>query len=62
MAYAELGKNKNWFLIETILFFTIEGARIPRSGSAYTYIYITIGEFVAFIIGWDVLMEYMIGK
>jgi amino acid transporter len=49
-------------LIETILFFTIEGARIPRSGSAYTYIYITIGEFVAFIIGWDVLMEYMIGK
>jgi amino acid transporter len=49
-------------LIETILFFTILGARIPRSGSAYTYIYITIGEFVAFIIGWDVLMEYMIGK
>ena len=38
------------------------GARIPRSGSAYTYIYITIGEFVAFIVGWDVLMEYMIGK
>ena len=37
------------------------GARIPKSGSAYTYIYITIGEFVAFIVGWDVLMEYMIG-
>ena len=37
------------------------GARIPKSGSAYTYIYVTIGEFVAFIVGWDVLMEYMIG-
>lgn len=35
---------------------------IPISGSAYTYSYITFGELVAWIIGWDLLMEYSIGN
>jgi len=35
---------------------------IPISGSAYTYAYATFGEFIAWIIGWDLLMEYAIGN
>ncbi len=34
---------------------------MPRSGSAYVYIYVTIGEFIAFVLGWDLVLEYMIG-
>jgi len=35
---------------------------IPVSGSAYTYGYATIGEFVAWIIGWDLILEYLFGS
>ncbi|WP_439882687.1 amino acid permease [Pontibacter sp. MBLB2868] len=35
---------------------------IPVSGSAYTYAYASFGELVAWIIGWDLLMEYAIGN
>jgi APA family basic amino acid/polyamine antiporter len=34
---------------------------VPVSGSAYTYTYATIGEFVAWIIGWDLILEYAVG-
>lgn len=34
---------------------------IPIAGSAYTYSYATLGEFVAWFIGWDLLVEYSIG-
>src|SRR5437773_1682200 len=35
---------------------------IPVSGSAYTYSYVSFGEIFAWIIGWDLLMEYAIGN
>src|SRR3954463_12830835 len=34
---------------------------IPISGSAYTYSYATMGELVAWIIGWDLVLEYAVG-
>ena len=35
---------------------------VPISGSAYTYAYITLGEIVAWIIGWDLVLEYAVGN
>jgi APA family basic amino acid/polyamine antiporter len=37
-------------------------AMIPVSGSAYTYSYATLGEFIAWIIGWDLILEYAVGN
>src|SRR5437763_16871397 len=36
-------------------------AMIPVSGSAYTYSYATLGEIIAWIIGWDLILEYAVG-
>src|SRR5687767_12015382 len=36
-------------------------AMIPIAGSAYTYGYATLGELVAWIIGWDLILEYLFG-
>src|SRR3984885_4297891 len=36
-------------------------ASVPISGSAYTYAYATMGELIAWIIGWDLVIEYALG-
>ena len=35
---------------------------IPIAGSAYTYAYATLGEIVAWIIGWDLILEYAVSN
>jgi APA family basic amino acid/polyamine antiporter len=35
---------------------------IPHAGSAYSYCYATLGEFIAWIIGWDLILEYAVGN
>src|SRR5438309_10037045 len=34
---------------------------VPIAGSAYTYAYATLGEFIAWLIGWDLILEYALG-
>ncbi|CAH8476091.1 unnamed protein product [Schistosoma mattheei] len=41
--------------------YVLTACRIPKAGSSYTYIYFIMGEFPAFITGWAILLEYILG-
>ena len=38
------------------------GCRVSKAGSAYVYTYATLGEFWGFVIGWNMILEYIIGN
>jgi APA family basic amino acid/polyamine antiporter len=46
----------------TALCYAEMASMVPISGSAYTYSYSTLGELVAWIIGWDLIIEYAVGN
>jgi basic amino acid/polyamine antiporter, APA family len=46
----------------TALCYAELASMVPISGSAYTYAYATLGEIVAWIIGWDLIIEYAVGN
>src|SRR4026207_1673502 len=46
----------------TALCYAELASMVPISGSAYTYAYATLGELIAWIIGWDLIIEYAIGN
>jgi APA family basic amino acid/polyamine antiporter len=45
----------------TALCYAEMASMVPVAGSAYTYAYVTLGEFFAWVIGWDLILEYLFG-
>jgi APA family basic amino acid/polyamine antiporter len=52
-----VGPKADWLLRQQR-----DGDKLPRYGSAYTFSYATFGELIAWIIGWDLALEFTIGS
>lgn len=46
----------------TALSYAEFSSSIPISGSAYSYAFVALGEFIAFLIGWNLILEYLVGN
>src|SRR5262249_18564612 len=54
--------SRAWCRLPPPCFAPLSAAMVPIAGPAYTYSYATLGELVAWIIGWDLIIEYAIGN